>query len=69
MNKPVSVIRKEFIDSLKMLINDSHLPPYVLAFILADVKRELDLATERQYILELAEYNRELEEAEDTERG
>lgn len=68
MNKPVSVIRKEFIDSLRALINDSHLPPYILSPILADMKHELDMATERQYSLEFAEYVRGLEQSNDSER-
>lgn len=61
MNKPTSVVRKEFIDSLRELITESHLPPYVIGPIIADIKRELDIATEQQYKIDLMEYEQSLE--------
>lgn len=63
MDKPASVIRKELISDLTALIRESHLPPYVISPILADLKRELDAATEIQYKNEYNAYTQALNNA------
>jgi len=54
MEKPVSVIRVEFIETMTKLINDSKLPPYILAPIFEDFLNQANVAAKRQYQAELA---------------
>lgn len=60
--KPASVVRRELIDGIRYIINDSHLQPYVVSPILKDIVAELEIATENQYRAEMAEYQRKLKE-------
>lgn len=68
IQKPISIIRKELIDGIRYIINDSHLPPYVVSPILKDIITELDIATENQYRTDMAEYQRKLKEQTSMER-
>lgn len=58
MNKPMSVARHEFIESLTKLINESGLPPFVIEPILGDFHSDIRLLAQQQYELDLENYNK-----------
>ena len=67
MDKPTTVARQEFMDALVQLINDSNLPPFVLAPILEGVTRQIADLERQQYEKELAEYNDALSKEKENE--
>lgn len=56
MNKPISVARVEFINSISRLINESGLEPYLLEPIFRDVTNDLKILVQRQYQDDLKQY-------------
>ena len=58
--KPISILRMEFANSLVRLINDSGLPPYVVEPILKDVAVETGRLIKEQFEKDNAEYQRAL---------
>lgn len=56
MNKPISVARVEFINSITRLISESGLQPYVLEPILRDVANDIKILTQKQYQEDLKKY-------------
>jgi hypothetical protein len=57
LNKPVTVVRAEFISNLTNLINESKLPLFVVEPILKDVYLEVRDASQKQYEHDLMNYN------------
>ena len=49
MDKPLTVAREEFIESLVKLINESGLPMFVVESILRDITAETKAAAQKQY--------------------
>lgn len=60
IKKPIVVARKEFIDDLVKLINESGLPAFVLEPILKDMLAETQMLMEQDYELNLKEYNEQI---------
>lgn len=58
--KPMSVVRAEFINSLKDLINSSMLPLFVIEPILKDMYNHVYLASQRQYEADAKMYDEQL---------
>lgn len=56
MNKPTSVARIDFMNSLSQLITKSGLPPYVLEPIFEDMTNDMKLLVKQQYKSDLQAY-------------
>lgn len=56
INKPITIVRAEFISSLVNLINNSTLPPFVMEPILKEVHSEMKTLSQRQYEMDMAKY-------------
>lgn len=56
MDKPISVARVDFINSLTQLITNSGLPPYVLKPIFEDMTNDIRLLEKQQYEKDLQAY-------------
>lgn len=64
MNKPFSVAREDFINSLVDIINNCGLPPSVIADILVSTHAQIAKLAQDQAQKERAEYERALAEEE-----
>ena len=60
IKKPIVVARKEFIDDLVKLMNESGLPAFVLEPILKDMLAETQMLMEQDYEFNLREYNEQI---------
>lgn len=60
-NKPITIVREEFISSLCKLINESGLPMFAIESILRDIAAETKVAAQKQYEIDKKSY----EETED----
>lgn len=56
LNKPITIVRAEFISNLANLINASNLPPFIIEPILKDVYFEIKNAAQNQYELDVKRY-------------
>lgn len=56
MDKPTSVARIDFMNSLSQLITKSGLPPYVLEPIFEDITNDMTLLVKKQYKSDLQAY-------------
>lgn len=56
MDKPTSVARVDFINSLSQLITNSGLQPYVLKPIFEDITNDIKLLERKQYEKDLQAY-------------
>ncbi len=56
IQKPITLIRAEFIEELTTLINASSLPPFILEPILKDIYRDVAAASLRQLEQDRAAY-------------
>lgn len=63
--KPISIIRKELIDTLTFAINDSHLPAFIVEPILKDMYLEIKSVAQKQYENDKAQYERSLKSCDD----
>lgn len=59
--KPVTVVRQEFIDGLVNYVNNSNLPLFVIEPILRDVYIEVKAMSQKQYETEKAEYEQRMQ--------
>lgn len=64
VNKPVTILREEFITSLVNLINNSGLPAYVMEPILKDIYVNLNNLMKQQLEEDKVRYAQMLKEAE-----
>lgn len=64
MNKPFSIIYREFKDGLANLINNSNLHPSIIESILQNYLYEISEAAKNQYRIEKAQYEKILSESE-----
>ena len=58
MQKPSTIIYREFKDELQELINSSSLPAFVLLPVMRDVVRQLEKIEERQYQRDVEEWEK-----------
>lgn len=68
INKPISIIRNEFITGLTNLINESGLPAFIIEPILKDVYNNVYMIAQKQYEEDCAKYNEELEKQNQNEK-
>lgn len=61
MDKPITVVRQEFMDSLVELINNSGLPAFVLTPILEGMTQRVAELERQQYQSDLDAYHKEKE--------
>ena len=55
-NKPITIVREEFISSLCKLINESGLPMFAVESILRDIAAETKAAAQKQYEIDKKSY-------------
>ena len=58
IQKPITVVREEFIRNISDLINNAGLPPFIIEPIIKDIHNEVKTAAEMQYRKDLDEYNK-----------
>lgn len=68
MNKPFSIIYKEFKDELSHLINNSNLHPSIIESILQNYLFEINNVARNQYNAEKAQYEKSLLENKDEKK-
>ena len=56
MNKPITVVRHDFINALTALINDSQLPPFILEPILKDFYADIHVIAQQQLENDMKQY-------------
>lgn len=64
IQKPLSILRAEFISSLTELINTSKLPPYVIEPILKDMYNEVYIYSQKQLEEDTKRYQEQLKTIE-----
>lgn len=62
IEKPIIMIRQEFIDKISDDINNCNLPLFVIEPILKDVYLEVKSLLQKQYAYEKAEYENKIKE-------
>lgn len=60
INKPLTIARQEFIDSVIELCNNSNLPYFCMESIVKDVLSEIHQASVKQYEMDKTNYEAEL---------
>lgn len=69
MDKPVSMLQREFKDNLVSTINNSKLPAFVLVPIVEQALRELERLEQEQYDADKVAYENQLMESEVEDLG
>lgn len=67
MEKPLSVVREEFVDKLVSLINNSGVPMFVVLDVLKGAVEEVRDAARREYDEDLRKYEKSQEEKNEDE--
>lgn len=67
IQKPISVLRVDFINNLINLINTSELPAYILEPILKDALEDVRILMRKQYKEDHEAYHHALEEEQETQ--
>lgn len=62
INKPMSMVREEFVKNLISLINTNNLPLFVTESILRDLLAEVSMSVKEQERIEKAQYEQMLKE-------
>ena len=62
IEKPITVVRQEFVDALVEIINNCGLPLFVIEPILRDVYLEVKSLSNKQCELEKMEYEKKVQE-------
>lgn len=57
VNKPITIIREEFINTITNMVNDSCLPPFILEPIFKDIHAQIKLAEQKQLESDIRNYN------------
>lgn len=60
MDKPIMLIRKETIEKLANVINESGLPAFIIEPILKDFLSETKIAMQKQFEVEKSQYEESL---------
>lgn len=63
LEKPITVIRQEFVEGLVSYINNSGLPLFMLETILKDIYMEIRDMSQKQYEFEKKQYENALKKA------
>ena len=59
--KPITLVRKEFVDQISHIINTTQLPAFVMLDVLTNVKQRLSEIANEQYLADKARYEKEEE--------
>lgn len=65
INKPLTIARQEFIDSVIDLCNNSNLPYFCMESIIKDILSEIHQASVKQYEMDKNNYEAELKSVSD----
>lgn len=65
INKPIMLLREEFIINMSNLINNSGLPLFVVEPIMRDLLTEVNIGIKRQYEAEKAQYEQAIKNSLD----
>lgn len=68
INKPLTIARQEFIESLLDLCNNSSLPYFCMESIIKDILSEIHQASVKQYEMDKDNYEAELKRASDNNK-
>lgn len=60
INKPSTLLYQELIENVASLINETHLPAFVIRSVFKDAIFQLNDLVERQYIMDKNDYNNQL---------
>ena len=69
MNKPFSVVFKEFKEELANLINNSGIPPFVVESVLQNYLCEINNIANNQYQIDKMNYEKYLSEEDEKEQN
>ena len=61
IEKPITVVRQEFIDAIYNDINNCNLPLFIIEPILRDAYLEVKSLSQKQYEIEKAEYESKMQ--------
>ena len=67
IEKPITVARQEFIDTISNNINNCGLPLFIVEPILRDIYLEVKSLSQKQYEIEKAEYESKLQAGDTNE--
>lgn len=62
IQKPITIVRSEFITNMTNLINGSMLPPFIIEPILRDMYNDIHILAQKQYENDVQEYQKALSE-------
>lgn len=62
MQKPITIIKQEFVEGLVKYINESTLPPFLIEYILRDTLNEVHLASVQQLKFDTERYQKQISE-------
>lgn len=65
IEKPITVVRQEFIDKMYDTINNCNLPVFIIEPILRDLHSEVKVLSRQQYELDKTEYENKLKTGDD----
>lgn len=65
INKPMGLLKKEFIEKIVKDINDSELPLLVVSYILRDILHDVNNTMNQQDNAELSQYQAQLKSLEE----
>ena len=69
MNKPITIIRQEFIQSICGLCNSTDLPAFVKADVVEKVLKELIKASDQEYQRDAASYANTCQSVSNADKG
>ena len=64
MNKPITVLRQEFISNLQQLIESAGLMPFMVHDILVSIDAQIQAMAKKQYDDDLVRYQQSIEDGE-----
>ena len=67
INKPVMMLREEFIMNMSNLINTSGLPLFIIEPIVRDMLMEINVNVKKQYEMEKAQYEQAIMSSQNAE--
>lgn len=63
IQKPVTLVKQEFTESLVQLVNNSNLPLFLVEYILKDVLSSVHSASQQQLEIDMKAYQEQVEKA------
>lgn len=68
IEKPISIVREEFIKTLAEVINGCKLPPFIISNILEDFLRAVKILENNQLKEDMEKYEREVLKSKDKKK-